>query len=91
MSETIKEMGSIVGSGDISRDRCVVVAIRRELIRPWLRAYFSSNNNYPLVIIPLSCGGWSSEDRRYCAAAAEQSNGILLDATEVSRGDHIVM
>lgn len=63
------------------KDRCVVVAPRHDFIRPWVRAYFASGNETPLVIVPGPPGDWKPGDMEYCEAAARYSGGCVFDCS----------
>ena len=62
--------------------RCVVAALRKEFIRPWIRAYFASGNRLPLVLATQPEGAWSKEDMAYVKAAAEYTGGMVLDCAD---------
>ena len=63
------------------RDRCVVVSLRHAFIRSWIRAYFASGNNIPLVIVPGPPGDWQNGDMEYCRKAAEYCGGMVFDCS----------
>ena len=61
--------------------RCIVLAPRHDFIRPWIRSYFASGNDTPLVIVPGPPGDWKPGDMEYCEAAAEFSGGMVFDCS----------
>lgn len=63
--------------------RCIVVSPRHDFIRPWIRAYFSTGNTIPLVIVPGPPGDWRGDDMEYCRAAAEYSGGLVFNCADV--------
>jgi hypothetical protein len=67
---------------ELWRHRCVVVSPRHAFIRPWIRAYFSSGNTLPLVIVPGPEGDWKDGDMEYCKAAAKFSGGLVFDCSK---------
>lgn len=64
------------------KERCVVVSLRHDFIKPWIRAYFYTGNTIPLVIIPNPPNTLHKGDLEYCKAAAEFSGGMILDCSE---------
>lgn len=64
------------------RDRCIVVSPRHAFIRSWIRAYFASGNDIPLVIVPGPPGDWKDGDMEYCQRAAEYCGGVVLDCSK---------
>ena len=63
------------------KERCVVVSPRHAFIRSWIRAYFASGNNIPLVIVPGPPGDWQDGDMEYCRKAAEYCGGTVFDCS----------
>lgn len=63
------------------KDRCIVFSPRHAFIRPWIRAYFASGNNIPLVIVPGPPGDWMIGDMEYCLDAAKYSGGMVFDCS----------
>lgn len=67
---------------DIWKRRCIVTSLRHRFIRPWIRAYFKSNNQLPLIIIPNPSTDWRDGDLEFCQAAAKYTGGMIFDCTE---------
>ena len=63
-------------------NRCVVVSPRHAFIRSWIRAYFASGNNIPLIIVPGPDGDWQDGDMEYCVKAAEYCGGMVFDCSK---------
>jgi hypothetical protein len=64
------------------KKRCVVAALRKQFIRPWIRAYLSSGNRTPLVLATQPDGAWSEGDIAYVKAAADYTGGMVLDCSK---------
>lgn len=79
--DSLVQMRSKIKTSRVWKDRCVVVSPRHDFIRPWIRAYFSSGNTIPLVIVPGPPGDWRDDDMEYCQNAARFSGGIVFDCS----------